>query len=117
MDLTTFLFVGLCTLLGVYLFLKLVLIVAWFIYVPVVVRAFSETPFLLADTSQPVSGGEECQFPTSDGLMLRGTYFSTGSDARLGVIGSGPPTGGFVVGNNLGTTGKRTEPVDRGGVG
>lgn len=78
--------IGLYTLLGLYLCLNLALVVAWFLYVPVVVRVFSETPLLLADSSQPVAGGEECDFPTSDGLALRGTYFTTPAEERLGVI-------------------------------
>jgi pimeloyl-ACP methyl ester carboxylesterase len=85
-DLIAILSIGLYTLIGVYVFLNLILVVAWFIYVPVVVRVFSETPFLLADSSQPVTGGEDCLFHTADGLMLRGTYFTTPAGERLGVI-------------------------------
>jgi pimeloyl-ACP methyl ester carboxylesterase len=85
-DLIAILTVGLYTLIGAYAFLLLVLVVAWFLYVPLVVRVFSETPFLAADSSQPVSGGEECEFRTADGLTLRGTYFATPAGERLGVI-------------------------------
>jgi dipeptidyl aminopeptidase/acylaminoacyl peptidase len=59
---------------------------AWIMYVPVVVRVFGETPFLFADTSQPLAEGEECEFPTSDGLTLRGTYLATHAEQRQGVI-------------------------------
>jgi pimeloyl-ACP methyl ester carboxylesterase len=41
---------------------------------------------LLADSSQPVSGGEECLFRTADGLTLQGAYFATPASERLGVI-------------------------------
>ena len=57
-DYLDMLLTGLYTLVSVYLFLILILVVAWFLYVPLVVRIFSETPFLLADSSQPIAGGE-----------------------------------------------------------
>jgi pimeloyl-ACP methyl ester carboxylesterase len=51
-----------------------------------VVRVFGETPFLFAETSQPLDEGDECEFPTSDGLILRGTYLATHVEQRQGVI-------------------------------
>lgn len=86
MDPTGILITGLLALLGVYACLLAILVVAWFVYVPLVIRIFSETPFLLADSSHPVEGGEECEFPTADGLLLRGVYFATPASQRLGVV-------------------------------
>jgi pimeloyl-ACP methyl ester carboxylesterase len=81
-NLTTALYV----VLGIYLVMNLILVIAWILYVPIVVRIFSETPLLLADASQPLADGEECAFKTSDGLHLRGTYFGTMAEERLGVV-------------------------------
>lgn len=86
MDPIGILITALFTLLGVYACLLVILVIAWFVYVPLVIRIFSETPFLLADSSHPVEGGEECEFPTADGLVLRGVYFATPARPRLGVV-------------------------------
>ena len=86
MDLIAILTAVLYTLIGGYLCLLTILVIAWFVYVPLVIRVFSETPFLLADSSQPVEGGEECEFRTADGLTLRGTYFTSPASPRLGVV-------------------------------
>ena len=62
-------------------------VVAWIMYVPLVVRVFGETPFLFAETSTPVDEGEDCEFLTTNGLSLRGTYFAaTSAGPRQGVI-------------------------------
>ncbi len=66
--------------------LVLISIVAWICYVPLVTEVFVKTPFLMADSGRPLTGGEGCQFTTSDGLVLRGTYLKTAADERLGVI-------------------------------
>ena len=74
----------------VLLFLLVVWLIAtlilWWFHVPSVVQAFSQTPRLIPDPGEPLSEGESCQFQTSDGLSLTGTYLKTPADIRLGVI-------------------------------
>ena len=62
------------------------LVLVWALYVPVIVRVFGETPWLRASSLQPLDDGEECQFITSDGLRLRGSYLPTTAETRRGVI-------------------------------
>lgn len=62
-------------------------IYVWIRYFPIVLRLIGEAPMLVADESAPLAGGEECEFPTSNGLTLRGTYLKhAASGARRGVI-------------------------------
>lgn len=62
-------------------------IYVWIRYFPIVLRLIGEAPMLVADESAPLAGGEECEFPTSNGLTLRGTYLKhAASGVRRGVI-------------------------------
>jgi len=61
-------------------------VVAWVVYTPLAARIFGEPPMLLAESFPPLEGGEECEFPTTDGLTLRGSYLPTTAEERLGVI-------------------------------
>ena len=62
-------------------------IYVWIRYFPTVLRIIGEAPMLVADESHPLTGGEECEFRTPDGLTLRGTYLKhTAPNARRGVI-------------------------------
>lgn len=58
----------------------------WHLYLPIVVRLIGQAPMLLPETTQPLTGGEECEFPTADGLTLRGTYLQHRNGERRGVI-------------------------------
>lgn len=58
----------------------------WIRYLPIVIRLIGEAPLLVAETSVPIAGGEDCEFRTSDGLTLRGSYFRTTAAERRGVI-------------------------------
>jgi pimeloyl-ACP methyl ester carboxylesterase len=73
-------------LLGVLAFLLVITLVAWALYIPIVVRGFSQTPYLFAEINPPREEGQECSFSTSDRLTLRGTYLPTAAERRLGVI-------------------------------
>jgi pimeloyl-ACP methyl ester carboxylesterase len=55
-------------------------------FLPVVVRQIGQAPLLVAEPSEKLDGGEECEFGTRDGLLLRGTYLKTPSAERRGVI-------------------------------
>jgi uncharacterized protein len=65
---------------------SVVSIVTWIWYVPLIVRVFGETPWLRANLFPPAEDAEECPFPTSDGLVLRGSYLPTTAKRRLGVV-------------------------------
>lgn len=58
----------------------------WLVYVPLLARCFEHLPWLRAARSEPISGGEDCEFLTSDGLTLRGTYLPHQAHARRGVV-------------------------------
>jgi pimeloyl-ACP methyl ester carboxylesterase len=75
----------LCLLLIV-LGLVVSVVLIWALYVPVVVRVFGETPWLRANSLQPLDDSEDCQFTTADGLILRGSYLPTTAGVRQGVI-------------------------------
>ena len=60
--------------------------ITWLLYVPLVVRVFGETPWLVAENSPALEEGEACEFTTADGLTLRGTYLATPALARQGVV-------------------------------
>ncbi|MBL9091830.1 MAG: alpha/beta hydrolase [Planctomycetaceae bacterium] len=61
-------------------------IYVWVRYFPIVYRLIGEAPRLVAEISEPLSGGEECAFRTGDGLTLRGTYLKTPAERRAGVV-------------------------------
>lgn len=61
-------------------------LLSWVLYVPVVVRAFAEPPWLRAETYPPLEDAEECRFLTDDGLVLRGSYLHTTAERRQGVV-------------------------------
>ena len=63
-----------CFLIGLLVIAAIVSVASWVWYVPVVVRVFGETPWLQAESFQPLAEAEECEFRTSDGLTLRGMY-------------------------------------------
>ena len=73
-------------LAGVIGFLVILTAITWLLYVPLVVRVFGEAPWLMAEASPPLDEGEECEFPTSDCLTLRGTYLQTSALTRVGVV-------------------------------
>lgn len=75
-----------CFLAGLLAIAAIISVVSWVWYVPVVVRVFGETPWLQAESFQPLTDAEECEFPTSDGLMLRGSYLEHTAAERLGVV-------------------------------
>jgi uncharacterized protein len=54
-------------------------------YVPLVVRIFQEKPLFIVPRGQAGDDAERVEFPTSDGLTLRGCYLRT-SGPRRGVI-------------------------------
>jgi hypothetical protein len=58
----------------------------WFHYYPIVERLIGQVPLLVPEPSKPLTGGEECEFRTADGLTLRGTYLRHRGDRRQGVI-------------------------------
>ena len=71
---------GLATLVGF-------LIYAAVRYAPIIGRIFEEKPLFLPLRLPAEAGGEEVQFPTEDGLQLRGTLFRTASGAtRVGML-------------------------------
>ena len=55
-------------------------------YAPIIGRIFEEKPLFLPLRLPAEAGGEEVQFPTEDGLQLRGTLFRTTSGRRAGMI-------------------------------
>jgi alpha-beta hydrolase superfamily lysophospholipase len=59
----------------------------WIRYFPIVQRLIGESTLLVAEGGEPIAGGEDCEFPTADGLTLRGTYLKhTAAGPRKGVI-------------------------------
>jgi uncharacterized protein len=58
----------------------------WIKFFPIVVRLIGQSPLLVAEPSEKLEGGEECEFRTGDGLLLRGTYLKTPQAERRGVI-------------------------------
>jgi pimeloyl-ACP methyl ester carboxylesterase len=58
----------------------------WVRFFPIIVRLIGEAPLLVAEPSERLEGGEDCEFRTRDGLTLRGTYLKTARAERLGVI-------------------------------
>jgi pimeloyl-ACP methyl ester carboxylesterase len=58
----------------------------WYLYFPIVVNLIGRAPMLLPEATQPIAGGEECEFPTTHGLTLRGTYVKHRNGERRGVI-------------------------------
>jgi pimeloyl-ACP methyl ester carboxylesterase len=50
------------------------------------VRVFQERPFFIVPRGEPVADAEDVQFPTTDGLTLRGCYLHTTAPQRQGVI-------------------------------
>jgi len=73
-------------LLGLLALFVVICVLTWFLYVPMIARLFSETPWLQADSMPPVPDAEPCQFVTTDHLVLRGSYLRTTASRRLGVI-------------------------------
>jgi uncharacterized protein len=61
-------------------------VVTWIWYVPAIIRVFGETPWLQPRQFSPLEGGEDCEFFTADGLVLRGTYLPTTAPIRQGVV-------------------------------
>jgi pimeloyl-ACP methyl ester carboxylesterase len=55
-------------------------------YTQFVVRIFEEKPLFIIPRGQPIPGGEEVRFRTSDGLTLAGSYLPTSAASRRGVI-------------------------------
>jgi pimeloyl-ACP methyl ester carboxylesterase len=58
----------------------------WIRFLPVVVRLIGQSPLLVAEPSEKIDGGDDCEFRTRDGLLLRGTYLKTPQAERRGVI-------------------------------
>ncbi len=58
----------------------------WQHYLPIVINTIGKAPLLVPEPSVPLPGGEECSFPTTDGLTLRGSYLSHRGSERRGVI-------------------------------
>src|SRR5579862_1731943 len=54
-------------------------------YQPLIVRIFQEKPLFIIPRGQPKNEAENVLFPTSDGLTLRGCYFSA-AKPRRGVV-------------------------------
>jgi dipeptidyl aminopeptidase/acylaminoacyl peptidase len=54
-------------------------------YVPLIVRIFQEKPLFIVPRGQPIETAEPIDFPTRDGLTLKGSYLKT-SAPRRGVI-------------------------------
>lgn len=55
-------------------------------YCPVIRRIFEERPMFMPLKVTPEDIGEEASFPTSDGLILKGSYFKARTDSRVGVL-------------------------------
>jgi pimeloyl-ACP methyl ester carboxylesterase len=55
-------------------------------YLDFLVRVFLEKPLFIIPRGQPVADAEDVQFPTTDGLTLRGCYLPTTTARRQGVI-------------------------------
>lgn len=72
-----------CFAAGIFALLS---VIGWILYVPPVAKTFGQFVWLCADPTQPLRGGEPCQFKTADGLTLRGTFLSTPAPERKGVI-------------------------------
>ena len=51
-----------------------------------VVRIFTETPLFIIPRGQPAPDAEDVNFPTGDGLTLRGCYLRGLGQSRRGVI-------------------------------
>jgi uncharacterized protein len=79
-------FVALCLVSTLLCLAVAISVVTWICYVPAIIRAFSETPWLRANLFPPAPGAVPCEFPTADGLTLRGSYLSTTATTRLGTI-------------------------------
>lgn len=58
----------------------------WFRYYPVVYRLIDTSTLLVPEPSSPPLPGEDCEFCTTDGVTLRGTYLRTTVGPRRGVI-------------------------------
>ena len=58
----------------------------WIKYSPIIARIFEESPVFKPPKTEPLVGGEEVRFPTSDGLSLAGTYLKTEVATRTGVV-------------------------------
>ena len=63
-----------------------VVILAWVLYVPIIIKVFGEGPWLYASRLRPLEDVEECRFTTADGLVLRGSYLPTTAPAHRGTI-------------------------------
>ena len=50
--------------------------------------ALKQTPWLKGADCEPLPDREDCEFHTSDGVTLRGSYLATPAAERLGVNGS-----------------------------
>ncbi|MDR1958336.1 MAG: alpha/beta hydrolase [Planctomycetaceae bacterium] len=50
------------------------------------VRLFGASPWLPLRRSLPVEGGEDVEFVTNDGVLLKGTYFQSRAGGRKGII-------------------------------
>ncbi|MBN1909828.1 MAG: alpha/beta fold hydrolase [Pirellulales bacterium] len=80
-------FAGICWfLLGLVGLIVLGHVVAWIVYVPLIARVFSQTPWLPAPWRQPLDEGDRVELLTPDGIRLEGTYLATGARIRKGVV-------------------------------
>ena len=82
-DIVVGLFLVLLGVVGLTLLLHLL---ARLFRVPVASRLFGEMPWLPAEWSGPLAGGECVRFPAQDGVWLQGTYLPTTAARRRGVI-------------------------------
>lgn len=55
-------------------------------YVPIVGRVFEQPPMFNPLRVPPTPGGEDVDFEAADGTPLKGTYFRTKAQSRLGVV-------------------------------
>lgn len=55
-------------------------------YLPQCIRMLEQVPWLKAAACEPLAEREDCEFRTTDGLTLRGSYLPTTSGERQGVI-------------------------------
>jgi pimeloyl-ACP methyl ester carboxylesterase len=61
-------------------------IYVWFTYYPIVYRLIDTSTLLVPEPSSPPLPGEECEFRTTYGVTLRGTYLKSTAASRRGVI-------------------------------
>lgn len=64
----------------------MLLVWVFFRYVGIIVRIFQEKPIFIIPRGEPLPDAEDVTFPTSDGLLLCGSYLRTTRPRRRGVI-------------------------------